>query len=115
MRTIGSGDVNEYIRDAAGGEFTAKDFRTWAGTVIAVKFLVRKERPDSQNACKRVITAMLGAVSEELGNTPAVCRKCYVHPRVTEAWSKRFPRPSRCIRGLSREESLTLRLIQPAK
>jgi DNA topoisomerase-1 len=86
IRSIGSSDVNDYLREIAGEEFTAKDFRTWAGTVLAATELAGAEAAASDTAAKRVITRAVGAVAEKLGNTVAVCRKCYVHPAVLEAY-----------------------------
>jgi len=85
-RSIGSGDVNAYIRDVAGGDFSAKDFRTWAGTVLAAFALQEFERVDSQAAAKRNLTQAIRTVAARLGNTPAVCRKCYVHPEIMNAY-----------------------------
>ena len=81
-RTIDSADVNEYLREIAGDEFTAKDFRTWAGTVLAALALQEFEAVDTQAAAKRNITQAIERVAAKLGNTPAICRKCYVHPEV---------------------------------
>jgi DNA topoisomerase-1 len=81
-RTIDSADVNDYLREIAGDEFTAKDFRTWAGTVLAALALQEFEVVDTQAAAKRNITEAIERVAARLGNTPAICRKCYVHPEV---------------------------------
>lgn len=87
VRDIGSGDVNQYIRDVAGGqEFTAKDFRTWAGTVLAAMALQELEAFDSQAQARKNIVKAVEAVAERLGNTKAVCRKCYIHPAVLESY-----------------------------
>jgi DNA topoisomerase-1 len=83
-RPIGSSDVNDYLREASGGTFTAKDFRTWFATVEALEML-RKERSGSTNEAKKQVLATVKAVSEKLGNTPAICRKCYIHPEVLSA------------------------------
>jgi DNA topoisomerase I len=83
-RPIGSSDVNDYLREASGGAFTAKDFRTWFATIEALE-LLRKERPASTNEAKKQVLATVKAVSEKLGNTPAICRKCYIHPEVLAA------------------------------
>ena len=79
---VTSDDVNAYIRDAMGEQFSAKDFRTWAGTVSAARALREMEPPTSQTDGKRKITLCVKAVSGLLGNTPTVCRASYVHPRV---------------------------------
>ncbi len=78
--TLGSADVNDYLRDASGADFTAKDFRTWHGSVIALELWRRT--PEEQEASARTANALLARVAERLGNTVAVCRKAYVHPRV---------------------------------
>ena len=81
---IGSSDVNDYLRDASGGPFTAKDFRTWFATLEALT-LLRKERPGNTNEARNQVLATVKAVAEKLGNTPAICRKCYIHPEVLSA------------------------------
>jgi DNA topoisomerase-1 len=85
-RDIDSVDVNAYVREIAGEEFTAKDFRTWAGTVLAARALQEFESFDSQVQAKRNVVAAIEAVSKRLGNTKSVCRKCYVHPAVINAY-----------------------------
>ena len=85
-RSIGSADVNAYLRAIAGAEFTAKDFRTWAGTVLAACALCAEVEGTSQAARKRFVAAAIGQVAERLGNTKAVCRRCYVHPAVLDAF-----------------------------
>jgi len=82
-RAVGSGDVNDYLREASGGDFTAKDFRTWHGTVQALE-LTRLvcERHAVQDEVRYSAKEILGAVARQLGNTPAVCRKAYIHPEV---------------------------------
>jgi DNA topoisomerase-1 len=86
---VGSGDVNDYLREISGHDFTAKDFRTWAGTALAAQALQEFEEFDSQAAAKRNITRAIERVAERLGNTKAVCRKCYVHPAVIDAYLDR--------------------------
>ena len=81
---ITSDDVNAYIREAMGDQFSAKDFRTWAGTVSAARALRDMEPPASPAEAKRKITVCVKAVAGLLGNTPTVCRSSYVHPRVFE-------------------------------
>jgi DNA topoisomerase-1 len=85
-RPIGSADVNAYIRAAAGGEYTAKDFRTWAGTTIAAARLAELPAPESKTAGERAVAAVVKDVAAELGNTPAVCRKSYIHPKVIASY-----------------------------
>ena len=84
---VGSADVNAYIRRAAGAEFTAKDFRTWAGTVKAAALLSALVPPTTKTAIERMISAIVKDVASELGNTPAVCRKSYIHPAVIAAFT----------------------------
>src|ERR687884_1193026 len=84
--TIESADVNAYIREISGGHFTAKDFRTWNGTVLASRYLRLCERGLSPTAAKRQVASALKSVAADLGNTPAVCRKAYVHPVVVNAY-----------------------------
>ncbi len=81
---ITSDDVNAYIREAMGEQFSAKDFRTWAGTVSAARALRDIEVPTSPTDAKRKVTVCVKAVAGLLGNTPTVCRSSYVHPRVFE-------------------------------
>lgn len=84
-RAIGSQDINAYLR-ACGGQFTSKHFRTWGGTVSAAVNLRDLPLPPTASAAKRELNAALDRVAARLGNTRAVCRKCYVHPLVIEAW-----------------------------
>ena len=85
---VGSGEVNDYLRETMGEEFTAKDFRTWGATMRAVELLSRTPLPPepSDHACKRQIARVVRRVAKELHNTPAVCRKSYINPAVFEAW-----------------------------
>jgi DNA topoisomerase I len=84
---VTSRDVNDYLRQIGGHDFTAKDFRTWAGTTIAVDALILRVGASSIASAKRNINAALDCVASQLGNTRAVCRKSYVHPGVLEAYS----------------------------
>jgi DNA topoisomerase-1 len=84
--TIESADVNAHLRELAGEDFSAKDFRTWAGTLLAAYELRDLEAVESVTAAKKNVVAAIKRVSRRLGNTPAVCRKCYVHPAVLEAY-----------------------------
>jgi len=86
LTPIESADVNAYIREVAGEDFSAKDFRTWAGTVSAARALRMEPPPQSQSEAKRVVTRCVRAVSGLLGNTPTVCRAHYVHPAVFDAY-----------------------------
>ncbi len=83
---IASSDVNSFLRTVAGVPITAKDFRTWTGTLRAARNLAAMPRPTSTTEAKRSVSAAIKVVAESLGNTPAVCRKCYVHPAVLAAF-----------------------------
>jgi DNA topoisomerase I len=85
-RDVRSTDVNAYIREAIGEGFSAKDFRTWSGTVLAAAALAGEPKPKSQAAAKRTIVAAVASVAEALGNTPAVCRRSYIDPRVFDRY-----------------------------
>ncbi|NKE46163.1 DNA topoisomerase IB [Roseomonas frigidaquae] len=86
LHDVTSADVNAYLREIAGQEITAKDFRTWAGTVLAALALQEYQRVDSQAAAKRNVRAAIERVAARLGNTPTICRKCYVHPTILETY-----------------------------
>ena len=83
---VKSEDVNNYLREIAGEEFSAKDFRTWAGTVLAAIALRQFEAFDTKTQAKKNLVAAIERVAERLGNTPAVCRKCYIHPVILESY-----------------------------
>jgi DNA topoisomerase I len=85
-RAVGSAEVNAYIRDCIGEDFSAKDFRTWAGTLSALEYFDEAERPQSAGQAKAMVQECVKVVSRRLGNTPAVCRACYIHPAVIEAF-----------------------------
>ena len=86
-RCIDSGDVNEYIRSIAGDSFSAKDFRTWAGTFLATQNLVEAGPAESETAKKKKIVEVVKSVAASLGNRPATCRKYYIHPIVIDAYT----------------------------
>jgi DNA topoisomerase-1 len=85
-RSIGSADVNAYLKEITGEEFTAKDFRTWSGTVLAALALQEYEAFDSAAQAKKNIRHAIESVARKLGNTPTICRKCYVHPAVLDSY-----------------------------
>ena len=85
-RDVTSTDVNNYLREITGKDITAKDFRTWAGTVLAAIALSELESFDSAAQAKRNLRAAIESVSARLGNTPTICRKCYVHPEVLNCY-----------------------------
>ena len=120
-RPIDSGDVNDYLRDISGEAFTAKDFRTWAGTVAASLALQEWLEIDDEAGRKRAIVRAIEEVAEQLGNTPAVCRACYVHPDVigsyldgtlVDALSERARGAGRGAHALRPEEAAVLGLLQ---
>jgi DNA topoisomerase-1 len=114
--------VNDYLREISGQDFTAKDFRTWAGTVLAAIALTEIEKFDSEAQAKKNVLRAIEQVAERLGNTRTVCRKCYVHPAVIEAYieggtiESLQQRAEReivdSIKNLRPEESAVLVLIQ---
>ncbi|MDB5350839.1 MAG: topoisomerase [Planctomycetota bacterium] len=121
VRDVGSDDVNAYLRELSGHDFTAKDFRTWAGTILAALALQEFEAFDSQAQAKKNIVRAIEAVAGRLGNTPTVCRKCYVHPEVLGAYldgtmvqilEHRASTAMRQLRDLKPEEAAVLALIQ---
>jgi DNA topoisomerase-1 len=83
---IASDDVNHYLHEITGEEITAKDFRTWAATNLAAVALAELERYDTQARAKKNVVATVEQVAKKLGNTPAICRKCYIHPAVFEGY-----------------------------
>lgn len=78
--------MNAYLREISGQDFTAKDFRTWAGTVLAAQALAEVERFSSTAQARRNIVKAIESVAKRLGNTRAVCRKCYIHPAILDAY-----------------------------
>jgi DNA topoisomerase-1 len=85
-RTVASEDVNDYLREISGEEITAKDFRTWAATKLAALAFRELEAFDSQTAAKQNVVRTVEAVSKMLGNTPTICRKCYIHPAIVDGY-----------------------------
>ena len=85
-RDVTSGDVNEYLRAICSSDFTAKDFRTWAGTVLALGALQKLAVFDTARQAKKNLKQAVEIVAEKLGNTPTVCRKCYIHPFVLDGY-----------------------------
>ena len=116
VQPVDSGMVNDYLRDAMGSEFTAKDFRTWGGTLAAIRLLAEmpfNEEGASQRALASMRKAVETDVARQLGNTPAVCRKSYIDPRVYPAWEQGWlARASKNVRGPRQWEQLALRLLR---
>jgi DNA topoisomerase-1 len=119
-RPVRSDDVNRYIRDAIGADFSSKHFRTWGGTIHAASLFAQTASPESQAQSKKVMNSVIDKVAERLGNTRTVCRKCYIHPQVLEAWSEGrllgeltdANKRKRSIQGLDDEEDLVLRWLK---
>jgi DNA topoisomerase-1 len=119
-RVVTSADVNGYLKEATGAEFTAKDFRTWAGTLLAALALRDERLETSARKTKSVILRAVEHVASHLGNTPSVCRTCYIHPYVIEAYSdgtlsSKLGTSKRRVRGLSQDESAVLALLENRK
>jgi DNA topoisomerase-1 len=89
IEDVNSSDVNDYLREITGADFTAKDFRTWSGTVLAATALREQRAADSMAAAKKNVVRAVEAVAGVLGNTPAVCRKSYIHPTILECYMDR--------------------------
>ncbi|HVG17443.1 MAG TPA: DNA topoisomerase IB [Blastocatellia bacterium] len=109
IRPVTPRDVNEYIKVATTPEFSAKDFRTWGGTLMAAMELAEAGKPESERQAKRNIVQAVKRVAEHLGNTPTVCRNCYVHPAIFDRYVKGLtleefrPKSQRYIRRLQPE------------
>ena len=86
QRDVTSADVNAYLKEITGKEVTAKDFRTWAGTVLAALALKEFETFDTQAKAKKNVRAAIEGVASKLGNTPTICRKCYIHPEIMSSY-----------------------------
>jgi DNA topoisomerase I len=120
-RNVTSSDVNDYLRDITGQDITAKDFRTWAGTVLAALALHQIGAGATQTAAKRNLREAINRVAGHLGNTAAICRKCYVHPVVAERYlggalrlrlNAKADIAEQMARGLSQPEQAVLRLLR---
>jgi DNA topoisomerase-1 len=119
-QAVDSGDVNGYLRQVTGRDVTAKDFRTWSGTMLAARALRDLGPPTNEREAKRNVNRALDQVARRLGNTRAVCRKYYVHPAILDAYhggvavpppqqARRTPRPTAALR---REEVAVLQFLQ---
>lgn len=113
VQSVGSSDVNEYLKEVAGSDVSTKDFRTWAGSVYVASLLRRRSHVGITH-----VAAAVREASKQLGNTPAICRKSYVHPRVLDpkTWrARRAQGASRSPRGLRAEEAAFLAIIRPLR
>lgn len=121
-KIVDSGEVNEYLREVAGDEFSAKDFRTWAGTVLATLALQEFEAFDTEAEAKGNIVRAVERVAQQLGNTPTICRKAYIHPAVLDAYLEGTMLEAlhdrtrsallRSLRGLEPEEAAVMVLLE---
>ena len=118
VRSISSADVNAYLREAAGEEFTAKDFRTWAGTLVAACALDEIGLAETKSAAAKSVVQAIDRVAGALGNTRAVSRRCYIHPAVLSSYENKLTIGSVSSRlrlaGLSRDEARLLALLRSA-
>jgi DNA topoisomerase-1 len=117
VHPISSNDVNDYLRNAAEIDITAKEFRTWMGTLLAACELASFDAPESDRQARRAVTQTIKVVSRQLGNTPAVCRRSYVHPLVVDAFrsgtlAASWSGPARRVAGLALEERRLLALLE---
>jgi DNA topoisomerase-1 len=112
-RDVTSDDVNQYLREAAAAEVTAKDFRTWAATVLAAAALAETEPAPTEKENEKQLVAVVKQVAEQLGNTPAVCRQAYIHPEILDVASELELEPvRRRATGLSKEEAAVLAYLE---
>jgi DNA topoisomerase-1 len=119
-RPITSTDVNDYLRDITGTDITAKDFRTWVGTVLAANSFAGLPKPRREAEARRAIVRVSTDVSEYLGNTPTVCRASYMHPQIIEGYRDGslqafWKRPARGNRALIAAERKVLTYLRPAR
>ncbi len=111
---VGSSEVNQFLQQLTGADFTAKDYRTWAGSVLALD-LLRPLAWEPESEARRQVAAIVRQVAARLGNTPAVCRRCYIHPAVLDHYQQgrlaALPRV-KARRGLEPEEASLLLFLQ---
>ena len=118
VRSLCSSDINAYLREISGGPFTAKDFRTWAGTLTAAEAFDQLEPSTTKTAGNKAIVEVVDQVAKALGNTRAVCRKCYIHPAVFDAYlsgvtlSAVKPARAKLAAGLTAAEARLVALLQ---
>jgi DNA topoisomerase I len=106
LHPVNSADVNDYLREITGKDFTAKDFRTWAGTVLASEALAAELPPTSSAAAQRTIAKMVQSVASRLGNTASICRKCYIHPALIDDFLSRVSKVAES-NGSSRDRGIS--------
>ncbi len=118
LQPVDSGEVNDYLREAMGEDFTAKDFRTWGGTLAALQRLARLPLPErsSERALKQVQNDVIREVADALGNTPSVCRKAYIDPCVFEGWrAGELQAMATGVRGERQWEAATLKFLTASR
>lgn len=122
LRTISSEDVNEYLREVSNEDLSAKDFRTWAGTVLAARALAELGPARNEGIARKRIVQAIDVVARRLGNTRAVCRKCYVHPGILDAYGAgnlppALRRPEKVLKGhaLSTHEAAVAAMLSRAR
>jgi DNA topoisomerase I len=117
-QSLESGDVNDYLRSISGGEFTAKDFRTWGGTCLAADFLLA-QLPETDSPTKAALVEVVKSVACKLGNKPATCRKYYIHPTILETFEagtlRTLAEKFKDSRSNYLSEQLVLSLLKPAR
>lgn len=124
VQSVGSADVNQYLRDASDQDITAKDFRTWAGTLLAAECLCRCGPSSHHAASKRAVNDAVRKVAEQLRNTMAICRKCYIHPAIIDAYvdgsllegklGRLFSKTTRMRAGKRKQEKLLIDFLRAA-
>lgn len=124
LRSLDSGDINDYLSLCTGCSFTSKDYRTWAGSVHALKAIMECPNPESQEECKKRTVEIIGNVAAQLGNTPSVCQKYYIYPplldvagrkKLTILLNRPYVRRLRDSRLLKKEEKILLYLLKKTK
>jgi DNA topoisomerase-1 len=120
VRPISSTDVNDYLREITGTDITAKDFRTWIGTLLAASALAELRPPRRESEAKRNVVQVCKVVSDHLGNTPTVCRASYMHPNVVDSYrdgslATAWEQPARGSRALVPEERKLLAFLKPRR
>lgn len=117
MQPVDSGQVNAYLRDAMGADFSAKDFRTWGGTMAALRQFAANALPESpsERALAALEKQVVCEVAARLGNTPAVCRKAYIDPSVFDGWRNGALVKLAGLRGERQWEQATLRFLRNAR
>ncbi len=119
-QTLDSGDVNEYLKEVSGGDFTAKDFRTWGGTCLAASIMLQRcAREEHDQATKAAMVEVVKEVAAKLGNKPATCKKYYIHPAVMDCYStgklREFTEGMRGTKDEHYYERIVLALLMPLK